>query len=396
MGEQTLANLKILDLTRFVAGPYCTRILAGLGAEVIKVERPGLGDTARSNRPFLEDKPDPERSGLFLYLNSSKKSITLDLSSDTGKRLLRELAADADVVLEDLRPGKMNELGLGFESLQELNPSLVMTSISGFGQSGPYRDYRMNHLTAWGMSGHRYCDGAQGVRPVQMGGWITHYITGLFATTGTLVAIFEKNATRKGRHVDISMWQSNLLTHCFATSIYSFNGLLHNWIGMERLGILQCKDGFVGVNIYGRLNWDLLCAFFQMPELADDPRFKTSMALLENFEEAKAIVTEKIKDREKAELFESGVEWRIPFGLVPSAEELLATPHLRERNFFQEIEHPVIGKVELPGAPFRMSETAWQSKTAAPLLGQHNEEIYGRRLGYSPAELMRMREHGII
>lgn len=396
MGESALAELKILDLTRFIAGPYCTRILAGFGADVIKVERPGTGDSARANRPFLEDEPDPERSGLFLYLNGNKKSVTLDLSSDTGKRLFRQLAANADVVLEDLRPGKMDELGLGFEALHEMNPSLVMTSISGFGQKGPYRDYRMNHLLAWGMSGHRYCDGARGVKPVQIGGWLTHYITGLFATSGTLAAIYDRNATGNGRHVDISMWQSNIMTHCFASTIYSFSGVPHSFIALERLGILECKDGFVGINLYGRLNWDLMCAFFGMPELADDPRFNTSTALLDHFEEAKAIVREKIKDREKVEIFESGVEWRIPFGLVPNAEELLKAPHLRERKFFQETEHPVIGQVEMPGAPFRMSETPWQSKTAAPLLGQHNDEIYGRRLGYSPEELIRMREYAII
>ncbi len=396
MEKQALQGIKILDLTRFIAGPYCTRILAGFGAEVIKIEKPGAGDPARSIGPFLNDEPGLERSGLFLYLNSNKKSITLNLKSATGVKLFAELVKEADVVLEDFHPGKMDELGLSYNSLQKINPRLVMTSISSFGQSGPYRDYKMNHLIAWGMSGARYNDGAPGVRPVQIGGWLTHYITGLFASVGTTTAVYARNETGKGCHVDVSMWESNILITCYPTVIYSYQGMVHNGISKERFGIFQCKDGYIGLNLYGRLNWELLCSFLGMPELIDDPRFNTPQGMVEHYEEARVIVAEKIKDREKMELFQSGVEWRIPFGLVPTTQESLESPQHIARGFFEEVDHPVLGKVVMPGAPFKMQETPWLVKSPAPRLGEHNEEVYCHQLGYSRDELVRMRELGVI
>jgi crotonobetainyl-CoA:carnitine CoA-transferase CaiB-like acyl-CoA transferase len=394
--KQALQGIKILDLTRFIAGPYCTRILAGFGAEVIKIEKPGAGDPARSIGPFLNDEPGLERSGLFLYLNSNKKSITLNLKSATGVKLFAELVKEADVVLEDFHPGKIDELGLSYNSLQKINPRLVMTSISSFGQSGPYRDYKMNHLIAWGMSGARYNDGAPGVRPVQIGGWLTHYITGLFASVGTTTAVYARNETGKGCHVDVSMWESNILITCYPTVIYSYQGMVHNGISKERFGIFQCKDGYIGLNLYGRLNWELLCSFLGMPELIDDPRFNTPQGMVEHYEEARVIVAEKIKDREKMELFQSGVEWRIPFGLVPTTQESLESPQHIARGFFEEVDHPVLGKVVMPGAPFKMQETPWLVKSPAPRLGEHNEEVYCHQLGYSRDELVRMRELGVI
>lgn len=396
MEKQALQGIKILDLTRFIAGPYCTRILAGFGAEVIKIEKPGAGDPARSIGPFLNDEPGLERSGLFLYLNSNKKSVTLNLKSATGVKLFAELVKEADVVLEDFHPGKMDELGLSYNSLQKINPRLVMTSISSFGQSGPYRDYKMNHLIAWGMSGARYNDGAPGVRPVQIGGWLTHYITGLFASVGTTTAVYARNETGKGCHVDVSMWESNILITCYPTVIYSYQGMVHNGISKERFGIFQCKDGYIGLNLYGRLNWELLCSFLGMPELIDDPRFNTPQGMVEHYEEARVIVAEKIKDREKMELFQSGVEWRIPFGLVPTTQESLESPQHIARGFFEEVDHPVLGKVVMPGAPFKMQETPWLVKSPAPRLGEHNEEVYCHQLGYSRDELVRMRELGVI
>lgn len=396
MEKQALDGIKILDLTRFIAGPYCTRILAGFGAEVIKIEKPGAGDPARSVGPFLNDEPGLERSGLFLYLNSNKKSVTLNLKSATGVKLFKELVQVADIVLEDFRPGKMDEFRLGYDSLQKINPRLVMTSISSFGQTGPYRDYRMNHLIAWGMSGARYNDGAPGVRPVQIGGWLTHYITGLFASVGTTTAVYGRNETGEGCHVDVSMWESNILITCYPTVIYSYQGMVHNGISKERFGIFQCKDGYIGLNLYGRLNWELLCSFLGMPELVDDPRFNTPQGILEHYEEARAIVAEKIKDREKMELFQSGVEWRIPFGLVPTTQEILESPQHIARGFFEEVGHPVLGKVVMPGAPFKMRETPWLVKSAAPRLGEHNEEVYCHQLGYSGDELVKMRGLGVI
>jgi crotonobetainyl-CoA:carnitine CoA-transferase CaiB-like acyl-CoA transferase len=370
-------------------------MLAGFGADVIKIERPGEGDPARRLGPFLNDEPGLERSGLFLYLNSNKKSITLNLKSKTGAGIFRELVRDADIVVENFRPGVMSRLGLDYPALKRIKPGLVMTSISNFGQTGPYRDYKSAHLIAWGMSGVRYSDGAPGVRPVQIGGWLTHHITGIFAAAGTASALYHCRQTGIGQHVDVSIMESIILVTCYPVVAYSYLGLLHNAISKERLGLFPCKDGYIGLNLFGRLNIEMMTAFFGVPELAQDPRLQDPSLVPEFLEEARERILPRVKEREKMELFLSGVEWRIPFGLVPTTQEVLDSPQHKARGFFEEVDHPVMGRVTMPGAPFKMTETPWQQKTPAPLLGEHNEAIYGA-LGYSREDLTRLRETGII
>jgi len=392
MAEQALAGIKILDLTHYIAGPYCTRMLADFGADVVKIERPDGGDPARRMGPFLNDEPGLERSGLFFYLNTNKKSITLNLKSETGIRIFKELAKNADVVIESFKLGTMARFGLDYPTLSEINPRLVMTSISNFGQTGPYRDYKSAHLIAWGMSGARYNDGAPGQRPVQIGGWLTHYIAGIHGVIGTLMALYQRNEAGTGQQVDVSIMESVILVACYPTTIYSYTGLVHNPVSKERLGIFPTKDGYVGLNLYGRLNWQMMCDFVGKPELGQDPRFQAPLSIDEYFEEVKAIFTPLVAEREKMELFQSGNEWRLPIGLVPTTKDILASPQHQAREFFVKVDHPIIGNVAIPGAPFRMMETPWQLRNSAPLLGQHNEEIYCQRLGYTRDDLIKLRE----
>ena len=396
MTEQALNGIKVLDLTHYIAGPYSTRVLAGFGADVIKIERPGEGDPARRTPPFLNDEPGPERSGLFLYLNSNKKSITLNLKSDTGVRIFKEMVKNADLVIENFRPGVMDRLGLGYQVLEKINPGLVMTSISNFGQTGPYRDYKSAHLIAWMMSGMRYNNGAPGEIPVQIGGWLSHYLAGIHGVVGATTALYQRNETGIGQHVDVSILESVILTTCYPTTAYSYNGIVHNAISKERLGIFPAKDGYIGLNMFGRLNLEILCAFFGIPEVIQDPRLQTPSLVLGVLEEVKAKISSQVMNREKMELFLSGVDWRIPFGLIPTTEEVLDSPQHKARGFFEEVVHPVIGRVTMPGAPFKMTEIPWQLKSAAPFLGQHNEEVYCNRLGYSKEELAKLKERGAI
>ena len=225
MSPSALAGVKVLDLTHYIAGPYCTRILAGFGADVVKIERPGLGDGARRVGPFLDDEPGPERSGLFLYLNGGKRGVTLNLKSKRGAEIFREMVSEADVVVESFSPGVMERLNLDYASLKKISPKIVLTSISNFGQTGPYRDYKISHAGAWGMSGARYTNGRIGERPVQLARWMTHYVTGLYGTIGTATALFHRAATGLlGQHVDISMMDSAIMLSCHPYSIYSFTG----------------------------------------------------------------------------------------------------------------------------------------------------------------------------
>ncbi len=396
MTDQALVDIRVLDLTHYIAGPYCTRILAGFGADVIKIERPGEGDPARRIGPFLNDEPGQERSGPFLYLNSNKKGITLNLKSDTGVQIFKELVKDADVVVENFSPGVMDRLGLDYQTLEKVNPRLVMTSISNFGQTGPYRDYKSSHLIGWMMSGMRYNNGAPGETPVQIGGWLSHYLAGIHGVIGTATALYQRNETGIGQHVDVSILESVILATCYPTTTYSYTGVVHNAISKERLGLFSCKDGYIGLNLFGRLNLEMMCTFFGMPEMSQDPRLQEPSRILEVLEEVRAKISSQVVEREKMELFLSGVEWRIPFGLVPTTEQVLDSPQHKARGFFEEVDHPVMGKVTMPGAPFKMTETPWQLKSPAPLLGEHNEDIYRERSGYSREDLTRFREQGVI
>jgi len=394
--EKALGGLKVVDLSQCIAGPYCTKLLAGFGAEVLKIEKPDGGDMARCMGPFLDDEPGPERSGLFLYLNGGKKSITLNLKTKAGVKLFQELIADADVLVESFRPGVMASFGLSYETLAQINPRLVMTSISNFGQTGPYRDYKLSHLIAWHMSGGRYSDGAPGEKPLQGGGWLTYYFCGIHALVGTAAALYQRNATGSGQQVDTSIWESMILTTIYSPVTYSYFGQLHNNVCRPYLGICRCKDGYIGVNVFVTSHWEMLCTFFGMPELIHDPRFETLALLNENQEIAKALFAPQLMERTREELFSAGVEWRIPFSLVPTTMEILTSPQHVARGFLEEVEHPVIGKVTMPGAPFKLTETPWQQPHPAPLLGEHNEEIFCGSLRYNREDLVRLREQGVI
>lgn len=412
MTEQALAGMKVLDLSHGIAGPYCTRMLAGFGADVIKIERPGEGDPARRMGPFLNDEPGPERSGLFLYLNSNKRSITLHLKSSAGAKIFKDLVKDADVVVESFRPGAMECLGLDYQVLEKINPGLVMTSISNFGQTGPYRNYKSSHLIAWGMSGGRYayCD-PPGSRPVQGGGWLTHYISGLFGLIGTASALYQRNESGAGQYVDVSMLTSLMLASVYPAVMHSYrkqslstdeltpSEQVAYGYAITPIGILPCKDGHIGVNAITNAQWELICAFFGMPELFEDPEFQMKgwgMRERHLEDEAATPFSSQLMERERMELFLSATQWRIPFALVPTTDEILDSPQHNTRGYFEEVDHPVMGKVTMPGAPFKMKETPWQLKRPAPLLGEDNEEVYCERLGYAKDDLVRLREQGVI
>ena len=401
MSTSALAGVKVLDLTHYIAGPYCTRILAGFGADVTKIERPSQGDGARSVGPFLDDEPGPERSGLFLYLNGNKQGITLDLKSERGAEIFREMAADADVIVESFSPGVMDRLGLDYASLKKINPNLVLTSISNFGQTGPYRDYKISHAGAWGLSGARYTNGRIGERPVQLARWMTHYVTGLYGAIGTATALFHRTVTGRGQHVDVSMMDSAIMMACHPYSIYSFTGLVHtNHSGRPGREVLECRDGgYVGAFAWTLPQWERMFALLGVPEMADDPEFRASFdvgnekARRANREIVRTTIAEQVKSRERMDLFQTAMEWMVPIVLVANTQEILDSPQHAARGFFDEVEHPVIGKATMPGAPFKMSESPWRSTSPAPLLGQHNAEIYGERLGYDVEELI---DQGVI
>ena len=400
MSDQALSDVKVLDLTWYIAGPYCTKLLADHGADVIKVERPGSGDPARSLGPFWGDDPHPEKSGLFLYLNTNKKSITLNLKTETGKKLLKELVKDVDILVENFSPGVMSRLGLDYGTLRNLNPRLVMTSISNFGQTGPYSGYKASHLIEGALAGWNHVCGDLGREPLQPVGWLIHYIGGLAATTGTLTALYRQRQRGFGQQVDISLMEAAIPITTYITSRYLYWGIVRkrdgNFISPTGGYVARCRDGYLGVNAWTPPQREGLYQFVGMPDILEDPRLQTTDGQRAHAREISARLNLYFRDKGKEETFFSAQELRLPFSLVPTTEELLTIPQFIAREYFAEVEHPVTGKVVHPGATFKMGETPWAIRSPAPLLGEHNEAVYCQRLGYSRQELTRLRERGTV
>ncbi|MGB2885630.1 MAG: CoA transferase, partial [Dehalococcoidia bacterium] len=391
MSEQALSDVKVLDLTWHIAGPYCTKLLADYGAEVIKVEKPGEGEPARRMGPFFKDDPHPEKSGLFLHLNTNKKGITLNLKSAKGKKILKELAKDADILVESFRPHVMPSLGLDYETLEQINPKLLMTSISSFGQTGPYRDFKASEIVEYAMGGEMYSTGTAGREPFKLGGNVTQYQAGTVAAVSTMGGLFSAQSQGVGQHVDVSIMETQagstdrriiyLLGYACAGVITTRWPPPREAVRMMILpqGVYPCKDGFVNTLSLPQW-WPRYLEAMEMPELKDDPRFQNIFSA-EAGMEFDAIWYSWLADRTKDELFEIFRRANIASAPVNSPEDILSNPHLKAREYFTEIDHPETGKVTYPGAPIHMMETPSKARYHAPLLGQHNKEIYCDRLG---------------
>jgi crotonobetainyl-CoA:carnitine CoA-transferase CaiB-like acyl-CoA transferase len=404
--DQALSDIKVLDLTWHIAGPYCTKLLADYGADVIKIERAGDGDPARRMGPFHHDDPHPEKSGLFLHLNTNKKGITLNLKTTTGKQIFKELVKEADILVESFSPRVMPSLGLDYETLERINPRLVMVSISSFGQTGPYRDFRASEIVEYAMGGEMYSTGIDSREPLKLGGNVVQYQAGTVAAVATMGACYAADCQDVGQHVDISIME----TQAGSTdrrSIYLLGyicaGVLTTrWpppreaVRMIILpqGVYPCSDGFINTLSLPQW-WPRYLQAMGMPELKDDPRFENIFSIEAGLE-FDAIWYSWLADHTKDELFQKFLDAKIASAPVNSPADLLRYQHLQEREYFTEIDHPQTGKLKYPGAPFRMSETPWQVRYPAPLLGQHNEEVYCDKLGYSREELVKLREGGII
>lgn len=395
--EQALSGIKVLDLTHHVAGPYATKLLAGYGAEVIKIERPGVGDATRRWGPFPDDEPHPEKSGFFLYLNTGKKGITLNLKTETGVGIFKELVKAADVVVENFAPRVMPALGLSWHVLHALNPRLVMVSISNFGQDGPYRDYKATELTAFAMGGQMSMTGEPDREPLKNFGHQAEYQAGYQAFGATMAALYGAIASGVGDHLDISIQEVQASTLEGSGPSANNNNLDASRTGnMMRAtwGIYPCKDGYVGLAALNR-NFPAVFRAIGHPELIADPRFQTLMPGADSNDELMALIIAWCAEHTKREIYEIAGRERAPFGYMPTVDELIEWPPLREKGFWVELDHPYAGRLTYPGAPFTMSEAAFQL-TRAPLLGEHNEEILCGRLGYTREELVQLRELGII
>ncbi len=405
MAEQALSGMRVLDLTDYITGPVCTKRLADYGADVIKLERPGTGDGARNMGPFYHDEPHLEKSGLFLYLNTNKRGITLDLMTRLGKEILLELVKRSDVVVESFKPGVMERLGLSYRDLEEVNPSLVMTSITPFGQTGPYREYGMTELMAFGMGGPMYHKGAVEREPVKYGATPSLYHAGAVSAMATTVAYYGMRRHGTGDYIDVSILDTQLGTmdgRVSALIQYQYSGKVvprGNVVGIGPVGtgsgMFPCADGYV--HFYGGVRLERQTKMMGDPAELTDPKFydPETQADPSVREEYEAYFLSWLMNHTKQEIFELGQENANVCAPMNTIGEVLEDPQAKFREFFVEIDHSMTGKIKYPGRPFVMEETPWVLRRPAPLLGQHNAEVYSE-LGYSKEDLVMLRESQII
>ncbi len=401
--EQALSDVKVLDLTHYIAGPYCTKLLADYGADVVKIERPGTGDPARRMGPFPNDEPHSEKSGLFLHLNTNKRGITLNLKTEMGKQILKQLVKDVDILVENFSPRVMQGLGLDYDALQKINPKLVMTSISNFGQTGPYRDYKASEIILYGMGSEMYCTGVADREPVMLGPNITQYMAAGAASVATMGAFYAARYQSIGNHVDMAIVEAT----SGGTERRSTNLLAYQYTGETNprmlaidvgypLGTYPCRDGYT--NIMGGLQyWDRVVKMLGSPEALKDPKWKapTAQSNPELMEEFNAIYYPWLMEHTKKECVEIAQAAGAPCTPVQTMEDVVNDPHFNTRDFFTEIDHPATGKLKYPGRPVIMSQTPWQVARPSPMLGQHNGEVYGE-IGYTAEDLVKLRQQGII
>ncbi len=399
MTEKVLSGIKVLDLTHQIAGPYCTKLLADYGAEVTKIEPPGVGDGARRIGPFLGDDPHPEKSGLFMYLNTNKSGITLNLKSESGVKIFKSLVEDADILVENFSPGVMDGFGLGYDALEKINPRLVMTAISNFGQTGPYRDFKSSELIADAMGGWMTIVGDPEREPLKTGGSQAQFVGGLFGAIGTMTAFHGREMTGIGQHVDVSLMEAVLYIQMNITSSYAYYRNITKRIGNMVWplpgSLLPCRDGYIGAFAITTKQWESLCDWMGKPEFKTDPMFLTVSERGENADLLNAHLISWLMEHDQEELFLEAQKRKIPFGIPMNSEMLLASEHLKERGYFVDVDHPETGKIRYPGAQVKMGDTPYTLKRA-PLLAEHNEAIYCDHLGYSREDLVRLHRQGVI
>ena len=363
MSEGALAGLKIVELSERVAGPFCTKVMADMGAEVIKIEKPGHGDAARTRGPFPHDEPHPERSALFLYLNTNKTGITLDINQPEGIALFRSLVKDADVLVESQAPGALDRLGIGYNSLHQLAPKLIVTSISPFGQTGPYKDYKAYDLNSFhaGVVGYEtpfnYVTDPENQPPLKAGGQQAGMLTGWTAASATMSAVFHRDLTGQGQHVDIS--EVEAVAHMIRpnTALYSHEPPdgpnRSRFLRRTKWGlayVFPCQDGYIALLALTDQHWESLKVLMGRPEWAESELFTTLLSRFQNIDALEAMVADWIAEQTRDALAREGQELHIPVFPVRDMQEVVESAQYKERGFLVDITASGSWSADLSGS----------------------------------------------
>lgn len=400
-GHGALENLVVLDLTRVLAGPYCTMMLADMGAEVIKIEIPTGGDDTRAYPPFRENCEGGQESLYFANVNRNKKGVTLNLKSEEGKELFCRMVKTADIVVENYRPGVMDKLGLGYEVLKEINPRLIYGSVSGFGNTGPYRLRPGYDILGQAMGGLMAITGPAGGPPTRAGSAMGDILGGLHLAIGILAAVNARNITGLGQRVDISLMDAVIAATENTAIKYLESGVIPPRMGNRYAAVspydaFSVKDGKIIIAAGNQKLYEKLCTeILNRPDMITDPRFTDMPGRLEHQDAIKEVIEEVLADKTMDEAVEWILSKGIPAGPIYDISQILRDPQVKNREMFVEMEHPTLGHITVNGCAVKLEETKPCVRTPAPALGQDNEEVYSR-LGMSDAQLTRLREKGVI
>lgn len=398
MLHATLDDVNVLDLSQGLAGPICAKILADFGADVVKVE-PIAGDAARAMAPHVGNEPHPEKSLIYLLANLNKRGVKLNLDHPDGRELLRQMVRKTDIVVESYKPGYLASLGLDYAALAKENPRLIMVSITPFGQEGPYSEYENEEIITYALSGIMSISGTVEREPLKHGGMQSQYEGGLSGVVGALTALHVRDLLGEGQQVDVSLQDVVTSTLVIHQPMYGWVGAVQGRrrpSGSSYGQVQRCKDGYFIWQTGGGAEWGDITEFFGSPALKEE-RFSTVAGRALHGEDLDRLVLEATKDRTMQELFRTASEkYHMLFGVVQEPQDLARCPHLQAREFFQEVDHPVIGCIKVPFRLWSMPDAPAVYRRPAPLLGQHNFEVFSEMLGLDSDRMVELTAKGII
>ena len=393
---QPLQGIRVLDLSRVLAGPYCTMVLGDLGADVIKVEPPEGDETRGWGPPFAEGE-----SAYYLCVNRNKRGIVINLKTDEGKKILRDLALQSDVLVENFRPGTLEKFGLDFATLHELNPKLIYCSITGFGQTGSIRDKPGYDFMIQALGGLMSITGEPEGEPMKTGVAVVDLFAGQNAIIAILAALQARTLTGRGQHLDISLFDSQLGWLANVASNYLISGNLPKRYGNAHPNIVpyqsfQASDGWFAIAVGNDKQFEALCKVIGKLELASDPRFAKNSGRVENREEIIPLLASIFKTASVSEWLTKLDEAQIPCGPINNFEQVFSMPTVKEREMLVKMNHPTIGELPLVGSPLKMSNTPVEYRLPPPLMGEHTEDVIMDLLGYSSEQITELRERSCI
>jgi formyl-CoA transferase len=399
MGPESgpLSGIRVLDLSRILAGPYSTMILGDLGAEIIKIEQPGTGDGSRQwGPPWVGTE-----SAYYLSINRNKKSVTLNLQSDLGREILLELIKMSDVLIENFRVGTMESWGFGYSKVSEINPSLIYCSISGYGQNGPYRDRPGYDFITQAQGGIMSICGPVEGPPIKVGVAIVDITAGLYASIAILAALQERQRSSEGQYIDLALldtqvsWLANVASNYLVSDEIPVRyGNAHpNIVPYEAV---KARDQWFAIAVGTDFQFKRLCAVIGKEALADDPRFNTNPKRVQNRNALMSILAEVFEERNVSDWLEKLVKAKIPCAPINSIDQVFKDPQVVKREMVVEIDHPLVKPLKLVGSPLKLSRTPVNIKTPPPLLGEHTEEVLSTLLGYDHDQLKTLRTKGVI